>query len=194
MKVGLVLVIAALALALASPLAAGAGSSADAGPRYVFSFKSGLKSARIGATTTGYQALFRKAVRLPDLGGEACFALRYAVSPAAQRSRKADLHLYCGDSTHITEAHLASSAFCSTGGTCIATPGSLRRFVAELNEAASVQTGMECIDGRTGCSTVEASFGRIQVSVRSSNCRSFASLTAIGPQCAAGDVLIYRLD
>jgi hypothetical protein len=53
---------------------------------------------------------------------------------------------------------------------------------------------MECIDGRTGCSTIEASFGRVQVSVRSSNCRTFASLAAIGAHCAAGDVLIYRLD
>jgi hypothetical protein len=53
---------------------------------------------------------------------------------------------------------------------------------------------MECMDGRSGCTTVEASFGRIQVSVRSSNCRTFATIAAIGAHCAAGDVLIYRLD
>ena len=183
---------------LAAPLLvveAAARAEADgAKARFVFSFKHGLHGARIGAPAPAYHARLRGALRLPNLGKDVCFGLAYAVSPAARTARRADLELYCGDKQHITEVHLASSAFCSSGGTCIGTPGSLRRFAAELKASASIQHDMECPGGGNGCTTVEASFGRVQVSVRSSNCRTFVSLAAIGASCAAADVLIYRFD
>jgi hypothetical protein len=47
------------------------------------------------------------------------------------------------------------------------------------------------MDGTSGCTSVAAILGRTQVSIRSSNCPRFKSLTAIGPSCIAGDVLIY---
>lgn len=175
---------------------ASVGSAADgeASARYVFSFKHGLQGARIGAPASAYHARLRSAVRLPNLGKDVCFGLAYAVSSAARAARRADLELYCGDKQQITEVHLGSSAFCSTAGTCIGTAGSLRRFAAELKASASVQHDMECPSGGTGCTTLEASFGRVQVSVRSGNCRRFTSIAAIGAGCAAADVLIYRFD
>jgi hypothetical protein len=192
-KVTLAAALALLVLTLAS--AAFAGSTADPpSPRYVFSFSKGLHGAPIGMNTARYQTLFQKALRLENLGADTCFGLAYAVGTAARQARTADVHLFCGDKPQITEARLAGSSFCSTGGTCVATPGSLKKFAAELKTRASVLADSECVDGSAGCSTVEASFGRIQVSVRSSNCRKFASLAAIGTKCVASDVLLYRMD
>jgi hypothetical protein len=186
------LAVAALALSAGGALAAPSANHASPGVRYVFSFKTGLGAARIGGKTSGFLTAFRGADRLPDVGaGDVCFGLAYAVSPGAKKARKADLELYCGDEAEITEAHLGSSAFCSTGGTCVGSPGSMQKFVAELKRAATVIPNTECIDGTSGCTSVAAILGRTQVSIRSSNCPRFKSLAAIGPGCVAGDVLIY---
>ena len=166
--------------------------SAAVSPHYVFSFKLGLNAAHIGGATNGYKSVFSKAVRLPDIGSGICYGLAYAVSPTAQKSKKADLELYCGDKGEITEAHFASNAFCSSGGTCVGAPGSLRKFAAELKAKALVVPGTECIAGGETCTSIEASFGRTQVSVRSNNCRKFSSVAAIGADCVAADVMIYR--
>jgi hypothetical protein len=190
MRTVFLLAAAFLTLALSVPVASG-GSSAS-GPRYVFSFKQGLNGAKLGASTNGYRALFRKAVPLPNIGSGICFGLAYAVSPAAQQTRKPDLELYCGEKPRIFEAHFGSSAFCSTGGTCVGTPGSLRRFAAELKSAAQAVPGMECATGTGLCTSLYAVFGLVNVEIGSSNCRTFKSLRAIGPQCVASSVLIYR--
>ena len=50
---------------------------------------------------------------------------------------------------------------------------------------------MECVSGGGSCTSVYAAYGPIQVEIRSANCRNFASVAAIGPQCVAADVLIY---
>ena len=194
MKTVAALTVSALALGITAISASAHPSRVGAvSPHYVFSFKLGLNKARIGSPTAGYKAVFDKAVSLPNLGGGGlCFGLAYAVSPPAQKARKADLQLFCGDKPQITEAHFASSAFCSSGGTCIGTPGSLRKFAAELRSKAVVVPGTECIEGGETCTSIEASFGRTQVSVRSSNCRKFSSVAAIGADCVAGDVMIYR--
>jgi hypothetical protein len=164
-------------------------SGSDA--HYVFSFQNGLNRARLGGTTRGYEALFRKAVRLPNIGGGICYGLAFAVSAEAQQRHKADLELYCGEKPRIFEAHFGSSAFCSTRGTCVGTPGSLRKFAAELKGAQAVQ-GADCISGSGSCSALAAVFGLVNVAINSSNCRTFASVAAIGPQCVASDVMIYR--
>ena len=95
----------------------------------------------------GYKALFRKAVRLPNIGSGICFGLAYAVSPGAQKARKADLSCTAARSATSPRLHFASSAFCSTGGTCVGTAGSLKRFAAELKSAGQVVQGMECLGG-----------------------------------------------
>jgi hypothetical protein len=186
--------VAALTLAFPAAVALAEPAVGPAGARYVFSFNRGLARVHIGEKTTNFQALFRKAVRLADVGGQTCYGLAYAVSPAAQKARTADVELFCGDHAVITETRLASSAFCSTKGTCIGTPGSLRKFANEVEAVADVLSGGECLDGRRGCSSIEARFGRVNASVRSSNCRTFTSLAKIGANCIAADVLIYRLD
>jgi hypothetical protein len=167
MKLGLALALAALVL----------GASA---------------AASTGGTTSGYEALFRKAVKLPNVGSGICYGLAYAVSADAQKAGKPDLELYCGEKSRIFEAHFASSAFCSTGGTCVGTPGSLRKFAAELKGSAQAVPGADCISGTGSCSALAAVFGLVNVAINSSNCRTFASLAAIGPQCVASDVMIYR--
>src|SRR6185503_9516770 len=116
----------------------------------------------------------------------------YAVGPGAQRSRTPDLELWCADRSRITEVHLRSNAFCSSGGTCVTTRGSLRKLVRELGPNASVQTRTECMTGGGGCSAVVASYGRNQVALRSENCPTFMTLRGIGPGCVAAEVLIYR--
>lgn len=190
MRTVFLLAAAFLTLALSVPVASG-GSSAS-GPRYVFSFTQGLKGAKLGASTNGYRALFRKAVSLPNIGSGICFGLAYAVGPAAKETRKPDLELYCGEKPQIFEAHFGSSAFCSTGGTCVGTPGSLRKFAAELKSAAQAVPGMECVTGTGLCTSLYAVFGLVNVEIGSSNCRTFKSIAAIGPKCVASSVLIYR--
>ena len=191
MKVTLALVLGALVLGLSAVTASAAPSTGGVNPHYVFTFQKGLNKVKLGGTTNGYKAVFGKAVSLPNIGSGICYGLAYAVSPTAQKSRTADLQLYCGDKPQITETHFASSAFCSAGGTCVGTPGSLRKFAAELKAAAKVVPDMECVSGGGSCTSVYAAYGPIQVEIRSANCRNFASVAAIGPQCVAADVLIY---
>jgi hypothetical protein len=181
----------AAALVLAVSAAASARPSAG-GAHYVFSFQKGLKRAQLGGTTSGYEALFRNAVKLPNIGSGICYGLAFAVGADAQKAGKPDLELYCGEKARIYETHFASSAFCSTGGTCVGTPGSLRKFAAELKGAAQAVQGADCISGGGTCSSLSAVFGLVNVAINSANCRTFASLTAIGPQCIASDVMIYR--
>jgi hypothetical protein len=188
MKVACVLALCVFALSV--PVAS-LGSS-EANGRYVFSFQTGLNGARLGAPTSGYKALFRNAVRLPNIGSGICFGLAYAVSPGAQQTRKPDLELYCGEKASIFEAHFASSAFCSTGGTCVGTPGSLKRFAAELKSHGEAVQGMECVTGAGSCTSLFGVFGLVNVEISSANCRTYKSLAAIGPQCIATNVLIYR--
>jgi hypothetical protein len=187
----ILLLVAAVATVALSVTGASAGSR-DASPRYVFSFKQGLSGAKLGAATNGYKTLFRKAVQLPNIGSGICFGLAYAVSPDAQQARRPDLELYCGEKPQIFEAHFGSSAFCSTGGTCVGTPGSLRKFAAELKSAAQAVPGMECVTGTGLCTSLYAVFGLVNVEIASANCRNFRSVSAIGPQCVASSVLIYR--
>jgi hypothetical protein len=192
MKAALALLLGVLVLGATAGAASGSGSAEGANVRYVFSFKQGLNRAKLGAATSGYRALFRKAVQLPNIGSGICFGLAYAVSSEAQQARRPDLELYCGEKPQIFETHLASSAFCSTGGTCVGTPGSLKRFAAELKGSAQAVQGMECITGGGTCTSLYAVFGLVNVEIGSANCRTFRSLTAIGPQCVASSVLIYR--
>jgi hypothetical protein len=181
--------IAPAGVAAASPTRSVAGA---ASPRFVFSFTSGLERAPIGAATAAYRDLFRAAIRLPNFGSNSkCFGLAYAVSAKAKRSRTPDLLLFCGDQSKISEAHFRSSAFCSTHGTCVATAGSMRKFVHELGERASVQLHSEC--GSSICSIVAASYGRIGVALRSANCSDFRRLSEISTGCIASEVLIYHL-
>ena len=188
MKVGLVLALAALVLGAS----AAASATGTAGNHYVFSFQKGLNRAKRGGTTSGYQVQFRKAVKLPNIGSGICYGLAFAVSADAQKAQRPDLELYCGEKPRIFEAHFASSAFCSTGGTCVGTPGSLRRFAAELKGSVQAVPGTDCISGSGTCSSLYAVFGLVNVAINSSNCRTFASLASIGPQCVASDVMIYR--
>ena len=85
-------------------------------------------------------------MQLPNIGSGICFGLAWAVSPEAQKAHKADLELYCGEKSRIYEVHFASSAFCSAGGTCIGTPGSLKKFAAELKSAGEAVQGMDCLE------------------------------------------------
>jgi hypothetical protein len=74
----------------------------------------------------------------------------------------------------------------------VGTPGSLKKFAAELKSAGQAVQGMECITGGGLCTSLYAVFGLVNVEVGSSNCRTFKSTAAIGPQCVASSVLIYR--
>jgi hypothetical protein len=192
MKAAVALVLGLFVLAVSAVAASGSQSAGGASPHYVFSFKQGLNGARLGGATTGYKALFRKAEELPNIGGGICFGLAYAVSADAQKARKPDVELYCGEKPKIFEAHFNSSAFCSTGGTCVGTPGSLKRFAAELKGAAEAVQGMDCVSGTGKCTSLYAVFGLVNVEIGSANCRTFKSLAAIGPQCVASAVMIYR--
>src|SRR5690348_5610116 len=138
-------------------------------PQLVFSFAMGLKAAPIGAAQAVYRKLFRKAARLPNLGaGGTCYGLAYAVSGKAKRSRKPDLLLFCGNQSRVLEAHFRSSVFCSTHGTCVAKAGSLRKFVRELGQNASLQRHSECGTGTRN--VVAARYGPTHAAVRSDNC------------------------
>jgi len=180
------------ALVLGASAGAASGSSSAAGPHYVFTFKQGLNAARLGGATTGYEALFRKAMQLPNVGSGICFGLAWAVSPEAQKAHKADVELYCGEKSRIFEVHFASGAFCSAGGTCIGTPGSLKKFAAELKSAGQAVQGMDCPSGSGKCTSLYGIYDLTNVEVTSANCPTYKSLAAIGAQCVASTVLIYR--
>jgi len=182
---------ALLAAAVVTMAAAGGLAAARATKStYVFSFRSGLRAAPIGATTAAYRRVFRTAVSLPSWGSPPCVGLAYAVNPTARRTHVPDLLLFCGNTSTISEVHLRSSAFCSSGGVCVGTKGSLRAFAHELDGKASVQTHQEC--GAGGCSIVAATFGPVHVALRSSNCRTYTRLSQISSSCTASEVLIYR--
>ena len=172
--------------------ASGSSSAGGASPHYVFSFQQGLNAARLGGATTGYKALFRKAMQLPNIGSGICFGLAWAVSPEAQKAHKPDVELYCGEKPRIYEVHFASGAFCSSGGTCIGTPGSLKKFAAELKSAGEAVQGMDCLSGSGKCTSLYGIYDLTNVEVTSANCPRYASLAAIGAQCVASTVLIYR--
>jgi hypothetical protein len=184
------LIAGAVLLGWPSIAVAGPAVAASPSPIYVFSFPAGLRTAPIGATAATYKDRFRTAVQLHDWGSKPCTGLAYAVSAAAKRTRTPDLLLFCGNKATISEVHLRSSAFCSTGGICVDTVGSLRGFAAELGRKASVQTHAEC--GIRGCSIVVARYGKVEVALRSANCPNFTRLAAISRACTASEVLIYR--
>jgi hypothetical protein len=193
MKVFCALALCVLALGGSAVAASGSPSSGGAsGPHYVFSFSQGLNSARLGASTNGYKALFRKAIQLPNIGSGICYGLAWAVSPDAQKAHKPDVELYCGEKPRIYEVHFASGAFCSSGGACIGAPGSLKKFAAELSSHAEAVQGMDCLSGSGKCTSLYGIFDLTNVEVTSANCPRYASLAAIGAQCVASTVLIYR--
>src|SRR4051812_40829100 len=192
MKALLALLVCALVLVGSAVAASSSTSAGSANGHYVFSFEQGLNAARLGGPTTGYQALFRNAVKLPNIGSGICFGLAYAVSPEAQKAHRADVELYCGEKSRIYEVHFASGAFCSTGGTCLGTPGSLRKLAAELKSAGEAVQGMDCPTGSGKCTSLYGIYDLTNVEVTSANCPRYKSLAAIGPQCVASTVLIYR--
>ena len=161
-------------------------------PHYVFSFEQGLNAAKLGGATTGYEALFRKAMQLPNIGSGICFGLAWAVSPDAQKAHKADLELYCGEKPRIYEVHFASGAFCSAGGTCIGTPGSLKKFAAELKAPGRPCRAWTASSGSGKCTSLYGIYDLTNVEITSANCPRYKSLAAIGAQCVASTVLIYR--
>jgi hypothetical protein len=159
--------------------------------RYVFSLELGLEGAPIGSELAKYQRLLSPTVVLPPGRYPPCTEFWYAVSQAARRSRTADVLLVsCSKNQRVEEVHLSSSAFCTVAGTCIGTPGSLRRIIRELAGPATLTTRGECTHGMGYCSLVQARHGKIRTVISSSNCAHIQSLV-VPARCRVSDVVIW---
>ena len=173
--------------------ASGSSSAGGASPHYVFTFKQGLNAAQARRGDDRVQGALPQGDAAAERRQRHLLRARLGRQPEAQKAHKADVELYCGEKPRITEVHFASSAFCSCRRHVHRHAGQPQKFAAELKAAGRPCRAWTASSGSGKCTSLYGIYDLTNVEITLGQLpRRYTSLAAIGPQCVASTVLIYR--